>query len=266
MSPARLCARRARRADFPRRRITYEKRKQTFSSVDPDHYQVRIAVSIGASLAQLTLLDDAQKVTAFSRSTPPLLAAGSTDSQLSLVTYPDLENVLPTLQYEKEEIYDADFNDAGDMVRQRAETPSRPLQRSCELTLLRRQPQLAGTSSNKLCVWSTKVADKEATPEPLQVIERPVLKKELACTFRAAKSVSYLPPLSSLPSVLTTASSQVRSRADCLEPLHRRERLSRDARPQASRGITKGFRELVGREGMEVAQDENGQPETGYGV
>ncbi|BGP27405.1 prolactin regulatory element-binding protein [Rhodotorula toruloides] len=120
--------------------IKYEKRKQTFTSVDPDHYQ---------------------KVTAFSRSTPPLLAAGSTDSQISLVAYPELEDVLPTLQYDKEEIYDADFNDAGDM--------------------------LVGTSSNKLCVWSTKVADKEATPEPLQVIERPVLKKELACTFRAAK-------------------------------------------------------------------------------
>ncbi|BGO95267.1 hypothetical protein NBRC10512v2_007069 [Rhodotorula toruloides] len=120
--------------------ITYEKRKQTFTSVDPDHYQ---------------------KVTAFSRSMPPLLAAGSTDSQLSLVTYPELEDVLPTLQYEKEEIYDADFDDSGDM--------------------------LVGTSSNKLCVWSTKIADKEATPEPLQVIERPVLKKELACTFRAAK-------------------------------------------------------------------------------
>ncbi|BGP35111.1 hypothetical protein JCM10296v2_006941 [Rhodotorula toruloides] len=119
--------------------ITYEKRKQTFTSVDPDHYQ---------------------KVTAFSRSAP-LLAAGSTDSQLSLVTYPELEDVLPILQYEKEEIYDADFDDSGDM--------------------------LVGTSSNKLCVWSTKVADKEATPEPLQVIERPILKKELACTFRAAK-------------------------------------------------------------------------------
>uniref|UniRef100_A0A0K3CNW8 FGENESH: predicted gene_13.73 protein n=1 Tax=Rhodotorula toruloides TaxID=5286 RepID=A0A0K3CNW8_RHOTO len=145
---------------YDEKSITYEKRKQTFTSVDPDHYQANPALPF-ARLHRLTSIRNSQKVTAFSRSTPPLLAAGSTDSQLSLVTYPGLEDVLPTLQYEKEEIYDADFDDSGDM--------------------------LVGTSSNKLCVWSTKVADKEATPEPLQVIERPVLKKELACTFRAAK-------------------------------------------------------------------------------
>ncbi|GJN93754.1 hypothetical protein Rhopal_006811-T1 [Rhodotorula paludigena] len=126
--------------------IKYEKRKQTISSTDPDHYQ---------------------KVTAFSRAeSSPFLAVGSTNSELSLLSYPALDEVLPTLTYDGEEIYDADFNDDGDM--------------------------LVGTSSNKLCVWSTKVADKSAAPEPVQVIERPVLKKELACTFRAAKFGRHL--------------------------------------------------------------------------
>ncbi|KPV72073.1 uncharacterized protein RHOBADRAFT_56201 [Rhodotorula graminis WP1] len=121
--------------------IKYEKRKQTITSTDPDHYQ---------------------KVTAISRTaSSPLVAVGSTNSQLSLLSFPDLDDVFPSITYDGEEIYDADFNDEGDM--------------------------LVGTSSNKLCVWSTKAADKDVEPEPLQVIERPVLKKELACTFRAAK-------------------------------------------------------------------------------
>ncbi|GAA5828040.1 hypothetical protein JCM5353_003160 [Sporobolomyces roseus] len=147
--------------------ITYEKRKQTLHSLDPDHYQ---------------------KVTAFSRSpnplTPPLLAIGSTSSQLSLVSLPNLNNVLSEelKGYEGEEIFDVDFNDDGEM--------------------------LVGTSSTKLCVWSTSSTnsnsgkekekgkasseeggegEEEDSLEPLQVIERPILKKELACTFRAAK-------------------------------------------------------------------------------
>ncbi|GAA5847057.1 hypothetical protein JCM3766R1_000600 [Sporobolomyces carnicolor] len=161
--------------------ITFEQRKQTLESTDPDHYQ---------------------KVTCFSRTpnplTPPLLALGSTSSQLSLLSLPNLTQVLPQLApaasstpdkvegggggfYEGEEIFDVDFNDKGDM--------------------------LVGTSSTKLCVWSTtnptttgrsqdekatrgrseEEGDGEAEFEPLQVIERPVLKKELACTFRAAK-------------------------------------------------------------------------------
>ncbi|POY72890.1 hypothetical protein BMF94_4051 [Rhodotorula taiwanensis] len=125
---------------FAGENIEYQKRSSTLSSTDPDHYQ---------------------KVTAFSRSSPKMLAVGSTNSQLSLLSYPDLRDVCPTLDYNGEEIFDADFNDDGEM--------------------------LAGTSSNKLCVWPTKVADSSTVPEPLQVIERPVLKRELACTFRAAK-------------------------------------------------------------------------------
>lgn len=118
-----------------------EKRRQTLSSTDPDHYQ---------------------KVTAFSRSSASkLLAVGSTNSELSLLSYPDLRDVCPPLEYNGEEIFDADFSDDGTMF--------------------------AGTSSGKLCVWPTQVADSSTVPEPLQVIERPVLKRELACTFRAAK-------------------------------------------------------------------------------
>ncbi|GAA5885833.1 hypothetical protein JCM16303_000072 [Sporobolomyces ruberrimus] len=152
--------------------ITYSRRHQTQQSLSPDHYQ---------------------KVTTFSRSpnplTPPLLAIGSTSSQLSLLALPNLNDVLPQLipgkegdasrQYEGEEVYDVDFNDKGDM--------------------------LVGTSSTKLCVWSTSSSSSSNNSdtkqkkkenegegedddlEPLQVIERPVLKKELACTFRAAK-------------------------------------------------------------------------------
>jgi hypothetical protein len=84
-------------------------------------------------------LSVAQKVTTFSRSpnplTLPLLAIGSTSSQLSLLSLPNLSQVLPQLipennvenekgnpsasaskQYEGEEIFDVDFNDKGDMV------------------------------------------------------------------------------------------------------------------------------------------------------
>lgn len=47
---------------------------------------------------------------------------------------------------------------------------------------------MLGTSAKKLCIWSTeKVADETEEHEPVQLIERPILKKTLACTFRAAK-------------------------------------------------------------------------------
>lgn len=79
-----------------------------------------------------------QKVTAFSRPSPSssstdstLLAIGSTNSQLSLLRYPELEEVWPSAWYgaggEKggkggegegeEEVIDVDFNDASDLVR-----------------------------------------------------------------------------------------------------------------------------------------------------
>lgn len=57
---------------------------------------------------------------------------------------------------------------------------------------------MLGASSSKLCVWSTahKAADEDH--EPLQLIERPILKKTLACTFRAAK-YARRPPTADSP-------------------------------------------------------------------
>lgn len=55
-------------------------------------------------------------MTAFSRTEPTLLAIGSTNSQLSVLTYPQLEEVFPSIEYEGEEIYDVDFDDSGEMV------------------------------------------------------------------------------------------------------------------------------------------------------
>lgn len=77
-------------------RITYDKSKQTINSTNEDHYQ---------------------KVTAFNRSTPSLISIGSTNSQLSVLTYPALEEVFPSIEYEGEEIFDTDFDDSGEMVR-----------------------------------------------------------------------------------------------------------------------------------------------------
>ncbi|KAL8291360.1 hypothetical protein RQP46_002338 [Phenoliferia psychrophenolica] len=121
--------------------ITFKSAQQTITSTNEDHYQ---------------------KVTAFSRSTPTLVAIGSTNAQLSLLSYPSLEDVFPPIMYDEgDEIYDTDFNDDGDMV--------------------------IATSSKKLVVWSTKAGKDGKHAEPVQTIERPVLKKELACTFRAGK-------------------------------------------------------------------------------
>lgn len=100
------------------RSIKYEKRKQTISSTDPDHYQVRTRPTHRVEHRAHSTFRTSQKVTAFSRAeSSPLLAVGSTNSELSLLSYPALDEVLPTLTYDGEEIYDADFNDDGDMVR-----------------------------------------------------------------------------------------------------------------------------------------------------
>lgn len=36
---------------------------------------------------------------------------------MSLLSYPALDEVYPTIEYDGDEMYDVDFNDAGDMVR-----------------------------------------------------------------------------------------------------------------------------------------------------
>ncbi|ORY72905.1 quinon protein alcohol dehydrogenase-like superfamily [Leucosporidium creatinivorum] len=134
--------------------IKYIKQKQTITSVNEDHYQKVATFSRSASSSSSEKADEKS-------STQSLLAIGSTNSQLSLLTFPELEEVFPPIEYEGEELFDVDFNDDTSL--------------------------LLGASSSKLCVWSTKKAEGESAQEAVQVIERPVLKKTLACTFRAAK-------------------------------------------------------------------------------
>lgn len=80
-----------------------------------DHYQVRPIVS--SARTELISIHAPQKVTAFSRSSPQLVAVGSTNSQLSVLTYPALEEIFPSIEYDGDEIFDTDFDDSGDMVR-----------------------------------------------------------------------------------------------------------------------------------------------------
>ena len=79
------------------------------------------AASTGRKPAELTRIDvtpASQKVTAFARiGSSPALAVGTTNSQLSLLGFPDLDDLFPPLNYDGEEIYDADFDDESDMVR-----------------------------------------------------------------------------------------------------------------------------------------------------
>lgn len=96
------------------RRVKFEKAKQTISSTNEDHYQVRYFLFGPGELADGD--HDSQKVTAFSRTEPTLLAIGSTNSQLSVLSYPQFEEVFPSIEYEGEEIYDVDFDDSGEMV------------------------------------------------------------------------------------------------------------------------------------------------------
>ncbi|SCZ94646.1 BZ3500_MvSof-1268-A1-R1_Chr12-3g04019 [Microbotryum saponariae] len=128
--------------------IIYEKRKQILRSTSEDHYQ---------------------KVTAFARTKPYLhmIALGSTDSQFSVLTFPELQEVLPTIEYDGDEMFDVDFHDDATMVSFGG---------------------VLGASANKLCIWPTQVPEDKSEPlSALQVIERPIVAPHLSCTFRAAK-------------------------------------------------------------------------------
>lgn len=57
-----------------------------------------------------------KKITCFNRSSPTLIAIGSTNSQLSVLTFPALEDQYPPITYDGDEIYDTDFDDSGEMV------------------------------------------------------------------------------------------------------------------------------------------------------
>lgn len=108
-------------ADDDHRRVKFIKAKQTINSTNEDHYQV--GCSFSRFFLALQLISSrparplAQKVTTFTRSSPHLLAIGSTNSQLSVITYPALEEVFPPIGYDGEEIFDVDFDDSGLMVR-----------------------------------------------------------------------------------------------------------------------------------------------------
>lgn len=78
-----------------------------------------------------------------------------------LLSYPDMDDVFTPFEFE-DEVYDVDFSDDGSMV--------------------------LAASSKRLCVFSTaKQPASAGPPEPIQTIEKPVLKKGLACSFRAAR-------------------------------------------------------------------------------
>ncbi|CAD6583813.1 MAG: hypothetical protein CYPHOPRED_002500 [Cyphobasidiales sp. Tagirdzhanova-0007] len=109
--------------------------------------------------------EEYQKITTFSR-TGSMVAVGSSKSQLTLLSVPSMERVFPDLDFSSDTMFDADFNDEGTM--------------------------LLGASSQRICIYSLPTSDAKPLsssepPEPTQVIERPVLKQSLKCTFRASR-------------------------------------------------------------------------------
>ncbi|SCV73170.1 BQ2448_7095 [Microbotryum intermedium] len=133
--------------------IVFEKRKQILRSTSEDHYQ---------------------SVTAFARTKPylHLIALGSTNGQFSVLTFPELQEVLPTIEYDGDEMFDVDFHDDASMVS----------------SLFKGVRWVLGAGANKLCIWPTTTpADKSQPFSALQVIERPIVAPHLSCTFRSAK-------------------------------------------------------------------------------
>jgi hypothetical protein len=146
-----------------------------------------------------------------------------------------MTKVWPCVQYgDGEEIYDADFNDVGDLVM--------------------------GTSARKLQIFSTKPSDD--APAPLQTIERPSMTKDLSCTFRAAKCAASL----TIPLVASRLGAQVRERHDIRILLHGCQRLAqaRDEKCETERSQVLCL--AVGREDVEAGQDEGDQPATADGI
>jgi len=60
-------------------------------------------------------VDDYQRVTAFSQD-GKLLATGGTDSKLTVLKYPSLDVVFPPVNFNKQEIYDLDFDPTGNQL------------------------------------------------------------------------------------------------------------------------------------------------------
>ncbi|KAK9894982.1 WD40 repeat-like protein [Cystobasidium minutum MCA 4210] len=103
-----------------------------------------------------------QKVTAYSPD-GSMIAVGSSQSQLSILSASTLERILPDLSFDKDEMFDADFSSDSKMF--------------------------LGASEHKINVWpvSESSSATDSPPEPIQVIQQPVLSKSLKCTFRAAR-------------------------------------------------------------------------------
>ncbi|RGB43536.1 WD40-repeat-containing domain protein [Rhizophagus diaphanus] len=101
-----------------------------------------------------TNVDDYQKVTAFSQD-GKLLATGGTDSKLTVLNYPSLRVVFPPVNFNKQEIYDLDFDPTGN--------------------------QLLVVSVNTLKILSSKKG------ECVHEIEKPVFRKSSRCQFRACR-------------------------------------------------------------------------------
>ncbi|GAA5827751.1 hypothetical protein JCM11251_007655 [Rhodosporidiobolus azoricus] len=158
--------------------IEESRRIGTLKTVDPDQYQKVSAFTRPPLPSSSTDLSSSSSSTRPSSDVPTLLAIGSTNSQLSLVRWPEAEEeVWPPAWYsssgaggeqgkgkeeEQEEVMDVDFDDRGEL--------------------------LVGTSPSRLSIFpTTKSPYLSRAPEAVQVIERPVLKKEMKCVFRGAK-------------------------------------------------------------------------------
>ncbi|CAG8590552.1 12211_t:CDS:10, partial [Dentiscutata heterogama] len=95
-----------------------------------------------------------QKATAFNHN-GKLLATGGSDSKLTVLKYPSLDVAFPPVNFDKQEIYDVDFNSTGD--------------------------QVAVVSEKLLRILSTKDGER------IQSIERPTFQKSSQCKFRACR-------------------------------------------------------------------------------
>ncbi|KAF0477758.1 WD40 repeat-like protein [Gigaspora margarita] len=121
-----------------------------FSYSDERIELIKTAQTIGANIDE----DYYQKATAFSHN-GKLLATGGTDSKLTVLKYPSLDVAFPPVNFNKQEIYDIDFNSTGD--------------------------QIVAASEKILRILSTR------NGECIQSIERPTFQKSAQCKFRACR-------------------------------------------------------------------------------
>ncbi|GAA93784.1 uncharacterized protein L969DRAFT_92296 [Mixia osmundae IAM 14324] len=114
-----------------------------------------------------------QKATSFAPD-GSMLAIGNTNDQFSIYRYPSLSKVFRCYHFDGQEVIDADFSEDGKLA--------------------------AGTSDKKVCFFSTETSkipaekpdesgDEDEAPKPhvAQTIERPVLQKDVACSFRSGR-------------------------------------------------------------------------------